>query len=46
MPGAIIPAPPPDLARLLLAIGFVGLGLVGLAMIAHARPTSGRPIGW
>jgi len=46
MPGAVIPAPPPDLARLLLAIGFVGLGLVGLAMIAHARPTSGRPIGW
>jgi hypothetical protein len=46
MPGAIIPAPPPDLARLLLAIAFVGLGLVGLAMIAHARPTSGRPIGW
>ncbi len=46
MPGAVIPATPIDLSRILLALGFVGIGLVGIGLMARARPTTGRPIGW
>ena len=46
MPGAVVPAPAPDLSRLLLALAFVAVGLVGIGLIGRARPSTGRPIGW
>jgi hypothetical protein len=46
MPGAVVPTPPFDVSRVLLALGFVGVGLAGLALIGRARPTTGRPAGW
>jgi hypothetical protein len=46
MPGAVVPASPADLSRLLLALGFVAVGLVGVLLIGRARPVTGRPVGW
>jgi hypothetical protein len=46
MPGAVVPPPPADLSRLLLALGFVAVGLVGIGLLGRARPSAGRPIGW
>ena len=45
MPGAVVPPPPADLSRLLLALAFVAVGLVGIGLIGRARPSAGRPIG-
>jgi hypothetical protein len=45
MRGAVIPATPVDISKLLLALGFVAVGFVGVGLIGSVRSSAGRPLG-
>jgi hypothetical protein len=45
MRGAVIPATPVDISKLVLALGFVAAGFVGVGLIGSVRSSAGRPLG-
>jgi hypothetical protein len=45
MRGAVIPATPVDISKLVLALGFVAAGFVGVGLIGSVRSSARRPLG-